>query len=128
MRKISLFLLVLLVSISIVFGQDKVSGPIVQSPVYFDVSPPLRDIVSHLPKKAETSWKDGIVKNKFNIRPRVQGQAPGGLTDPALQRTNGMLLSDTTIVNFDGNSNTEGYTPPDTHGDVGPNHYFQVVN
>ena len=128
MRKISLFLLVLMFSISIVFGQDKVSGPIVQLPVYFDVSPPLRDIVSHLPKKAETSWKDGIVKNKFNIRPRVPGQAPGGLTDPALQRTNGMLLTDTTIVNFDGNSNTEGYTPPDTHGDVGPNHYFQVVN
>ena len=128
MRKISLFLLVLLFSINTVFGQDDVSKPIVQSPVYFDVSPPLRDMVARLPKKAETSWKDGIVKNKFNIKPRLQGQAPGGLTDPSLQTTNGMIMTDTTIANFEGNSNTEGYSPPDTHGDVGPNHYFQVVN
>ncbi|MEI6888957.1 MAG: BACON domain-containing protein [Bacteroidales bacterium] len=128
MRKIPLFLLVLLFSINIVFGQDNVSRPIVQAPIYFDVSPPLRDMANRAPGKAETSWKDGIVKNKFNVRPRIQGQAPGGLTDPAIQTMNGMLMTDTTIANFEGNSNTEGYTPPDTHGDVGPNHYFQTVN
>ena len=128
MRKISLFLLMLLFSINTIFGQDSGSRPIIQTPVYFDVSPPLRDMVKRLPKKAETSWKDGVVKNKFNIRPRILGQAPGGLTDPSLQTMNGMLLTDTTIANFEGNSNTEGYTPPDTHGDVGPNHYFQTVN
>jgi hypothetical protein len=85
-------------------------------------------MVKNLPKKAETSWKDGIVKNKFNIRPRPKGQEPGGLSDPGLQIMNGTTLTDTTIVNFDGNSNTEGFYPPDTYGDVGPNHYFQVVN
>jgi len=37
-------------------------------------------------------------------------------------------IMDTTLQNFEGNSNTQGYDPPDTHGDVGPNHYFQVVN
>ncbi|MEI7898376.1 MAG: BACON domain-containing carbohydrate-binding protein [bacterium] len=110
------------------FGQAGVSAPIVQSPVYFDVSPPLRDMVKHLPPVAETSWKDGIVRNKFNIKPRPQGQVPAGLTDPGLQTDNGTTITDTTIVNFDGNTNTEGYYPPDTHGDVGPNHYFQVVN
>ena len=128
MRKISFILLLLVFCVQYSIGQNNITGPIVQTPVYFDVSPPLRDMVKYLPQKAETSWKDGIVKNKFNIRPRPTGQTPGGLTDPYLQTVNGMVLTDTTIVNFEGNSNTEGYYPPDTHGDVGPNHYFQVVN
>ena len=110
------------------FGQENVSGPIVQTPVYFDISPPLRDMVKKLPPKAETSWKDGIVKNKFNIRPRPKGQEPGGLADPYIQKINGRLVTDTTIMNFDGNTNTQGYYPPDTHGDVGLTDYFQVVN
>jgi len=109
-------------------GQNSVTGPIVQLPVYFDVSPPLRDMVKQAPAVASSSWKDGIVKNKFRIRPNTAGQQPGGLTDPGLQTLDGMVPMDTTLVNFQGNTNTEGYTPPDTHGDVGPNHYFQVVN
>ena len=32
------------------------------------------------------------------------------------------------IVNFDGVSNIDGVYPPDTNGDVGPNHYVQWVN
>ncbi len=32
-----------------------------------------------------------------------------------------------TSQNFDGISAT-GYLPPDTNGDVGPNHYVQTVN
>jgi len=120
--------MLLLFCITFSFAQNNVTGPIVQAPVYFDVSPPLRDMVKNLPKHVETSWKDGIVKNKFNIRQKPKAAAPGGLTDPNLQRLNGVAITDTTIVNFDGNSNTEGYVPPDTHGDVGPNHYFQVVN
>ena len=128
MKKNQLFFLVLLCSVSALFGQNDLSGPVVQLPVYFDVSPPLTDMVKSLPTQAETSWKDGIVKNKFNVRQRPVAKTPGGLTDPFLQTMDGMTLTDTTLMNFDGNSNTQGYTPPDTHGDVGPNHYFQVVN
>jgi hypothetical protein len=50
------------------------------------------------------------------------------VNDPNLQRWLGNTPTDTTTQNFDGNSNTQGYVPPDTYGDVGPNHYFQVVN
>ena len=128
MRKFSVILSLILFCLNFSYGQNDVSKPIVQSPVYFDVSPPLREMIKHLPLKAETSWKDGIVRNKFNIRHRPQGQVPGGLSDPSLQTMNGTAITDTTIVNFDGNTNTEGYIPPDTHGDVGPNNYFQVVN
>ena len=128
MKKISVFLLTLVICTSYLFGQDNNSKPIVQLPVYFDISPPLRDMIKNPPPKAETSWKDGIVKNRFDVKPRPTGQAPGGLSDPGLQTMDGSVKSDTTIVNFEGNSNTQGYSPPDTHGDVGPNHYFQVVN
>ncbi len=128
MKKVSFALLMMVLWINYSFTQNNISAPIVQMPVYFDVSPPLRDMVQRNPHKAESSWKDGIVKNKFNIRPRPTGQVPGGVSDPALQTDNGMVVTDTTIVNFEGNSNTEGVYPPDTHGDVGPNHYFQVVN
>ncbi len=110
------------------YGQNNVTGPTVQLPVYFDVSVPLRDMVKHAPAASSTSWKDGIVRNKFRVRPNTAGQQPGGMSDPGLQTVDGMIPMDTTLVNFQGNTNTEGYTPPDTHGDVGPNHYFQVVN
>jgi hypothetical protein len=128
MKKILSLIIVLGFCVNFVLGQNNAIGPIVKQPVYFDVSPPLRDMMKDLPKKAELSWKDGIVKNHFNIRPKKTGMAPGGLTDPDLQTMNGMLTTDTTVQNFDGNTNTEGYIPPDTYGDVGPNHYFQVVN
>jgi hypothetical protein len=128
MRKTNVLLSLLIFCATFSFGQNNVIGPVVQYPTYFDVSPPLRDMVKNLPKKAETSWKDGIVKNKFNIRKHPSGPQTGGLSDPGLQMMTGQVTTDTTIVNFDGNTNTEGYYPPDTHGDVGPNHYFQVVN
>jgi hypothetical protein len=32
------------------------------------------------------------------------------------------------MQNFEGMSNLMGYYPPDPQGDVGPNHYLQVVN
>lgn len=33
-----------------------------------------------------------------------------------------------TTANFDGVANVNGYYPPDTNGDVGPNHYVEMVN
>ena len=128
MKKIFSLILIPGFCMNFAFGQNNVTGPIVQYPVYFDVSPPLRDMIKNPPPKADNSWKDGIVINHFNIRQKPSGQAPGGLSDPNLQTKNGLIITDTTIVNFDGNTNLQGVYPPDTHGDVGPNHYFQVVN
>lgn len=128
MKKILCLIIVIGSCLHLASGQNNIKGPFVQHPVYFDVSPPLRDIVKHLPPRADNSWKDGIVRNHFNDRPKPSGQAPGGLSDPNLQTKNGLIPTDTTIVNFDGNVNIQNVYPPDTYGDVGPNHYFQVVN
>ena len=128
--KTTLYLILLIILANVSFAQNDASKPIVQLPVYFDVSPPLRDMAKNPMLRADNSWKDGIVKNHFNAR-KNQNKITFSMNyvDPAVQNYNGpMVVSDTTIQNFDGNSNTQGYDPPDTHGDVGPNHFFQVVN
>lgn len=111
------------------FAQNGVSKPLVQKPTYFDISPPLRDMVKYAPEKVDNSWKDGIVRNynnPYGATANEQMKAVG--VDPNVQRWFGQTLSDTSILNFGGNNNTQGYVPPDTYGDVGPNNYFQVVN
>ena len=128
MKKILSFLLLPLLALNL-FGQNKeeVLKPTVDLPVYFDISPPLRDMIKNPPPKADISWKDGFVKNRFFDITQEKPAIPNFM-DPGLQTTLGMLPTDTTIQNFNGLSNPSGYVPPDTEGEVGPNHYFEVVN
>src|ERR1035438_2006156 len=120
----------LIIFANVSFAQNDATKPIVQLPVYFDVSPPLRDLAKSPVTHADNSWKDGIVRNFFNSRKNPDKVAfPANFVDPVKQtRYSPTTVQDTTIQNFEGNSNTQGYDPPDTHGDVGPNNYFQVVN
>ena len=118
---------ILLAAIS--FSQEEASKPIVITATYFDVSPPLRDMVKNLPKTADVTWKDGVVKNFFNVKRDHPVDTDDPLaTDPNVQTSFGPRAPDSVEQSFDGVSNPQGYVPPDTHGDVGPNHYFQVVN
>jgi len=48
--------------------------------------------------------------------------------DAAVQQTLGAAAIPPTIVNFEGVNNRDGVYPPDTDGQVGPNHYVQMVN
>lgn len=45
------------------FAQDGDLKPSVSYPVYFDISPPLKDMIKSAPVKADNSRKEGIVKN-----------------------------------------------------------------
>ncbi len=129
MKKAFLLLALLLAAAVSLFAQEQSPVPIVAKPVYFDVSPPLRDMVNTAPTVADRSWKDGVVKNFFNVKQRTSPTTGiPSYNDPGLQDYMGDSPMDTTIQNFDGVGNVNGYVPPDTHGDVGPNHYFQVVN
>jgi hypothetical protein len=94
---------------------------------YFDISPPLRDMVKTAPQKADNSWKDGVVRNihyPFGF-PKDQ---PTNTPDLTIQDHNGPRHADSIVLNYEGISNIDGVYPPDTDGDVGPNNYFQVVN
>ncbi len=128
MKKNILLLSTLFLFVLAGFAQTESSKPIVQKAMYFDVSPPLRDMMKAAPEKADNSWK--IIKNHFDLNKSGWKSFPEDWTDPRRQRIYNQraTTSDSTIQNFEGNSNTQGYDPPDTYGVVGPNHYFQVVN
>lgn len=108
-----------------VFSQDVPLGPKVDKPVYFDVSPPLRDMILKATEKTDKSWKNGVVPNA--IAPQEGDLLQGQPSDPSVQLAFGPLQTDTTIVNINGQT-ASGSVPPDTHGDVSPGFYFQVVN
>ena len=108
-------------------NREEVLKPTVDLPVYFDISPPLRDMIKIAPTHIDDSWKGGAVKNYFRDDSTPQPGIPDFM-DPGLQNYLGPLTTDTTLQNFPGVANVNGTVPPDTDGDVGPNHYFQVVN
>ncbi|RLD85853.1 MAG: hypothetical protein DRJ02_09630, partial [Bacteroidetes bacterium] len=103
----------------------------VQTAKYFDISKPLREMTP-IKDNDYRGWKDGIVKNGFRY---LTGNGPvGPVNDPVWQKeqgTRGGSGSRGLLQNFDGannGDNTSGVAPPDTQGDVGPNHYVQMVN
>ncbi|MGA2823667.1 MAG: T9SS type A sorting domain-containing protein [Bacteroidales bacterium] len=101
--------------------------PIIIKASYFDVSPPLRDIVQNPNVKVDKTWKEGIVINKSNVHSSDSSFTNAFVKDPIRQNFFGKTQADTTIQNYEGIPMTI-YLPPDTDGDVGPNNYFQEVN
>lgn len=104
------------------------SGPVVVQAIQHDVSAPLSSVRPIAPQRG------GIDPDRGNALPlpgRGKGNQGGlglGALDPVLQ---GAFISPNIpapIVNFDGVNNRNGVLPPDTNGDVGPNHYMQWVN
>jgi hypothetical protein len=123
MKKILLCMLVPVLASLYGFTQKPVM--VVDRPVYFDVSPPLRDMVASLPHRDKVIGEEAV-KNYFR---RSEMQFPADYTDAVRQHFFGpQVVTDTTIQNFDGGGNQQGVLPPDTHGEVGPNYYFQDVN
>lgn len=118
-----LFVLLFMFSISNALGQSLISFPSeIKSPVAMSVSVPLRD----LPPDAapfNSPWQDGIIP----VRETSTNQIFGYTEDGVLQDFNGQFNPADITVNFDGVS-AQGYAPPDPSGDVGPNHYVQMVN
>jgi hypothetical protein len=92
-----------------------------------DVSQPLRSVT---PQEAQHEAEDADMDKTFILPGRgttLNSNAPVQL-DGAVQSAPIAASAPTTIVNFDGITNISGVLPPDTNGDVGPNHYMQWVN
>jgi hypothetical protein len=98
-----------------------------------DVSPPLSEIpvpesippvtIREMGRPGETGVAEQV--GPLDQRPQI--------ADPVLQSGFGAAeqlqqLAPSALVNFEGVSNVDGVYPPDTNGDVGPNHYVQWVN
>ncbi len=102
----------------------------VQTAVKADVSIPLRDM-----KPAKKNFWDKLKhENEMEVPNKFRTLPDGFTPDGALQKiyNNGSKAAATVpLVNFNGTTNASNsgrVTPPDPAGDVGPNHYVQVVN
>ncbi len=101
--------------------------PLVRVATRHDVSPPLRMLTPIPPRP-------GVGLREIPTLPLPRpGDAPGGerplsFRDPVLQEQMGVLNMPAPLQNFEGVNNVNGVHPPDTQGDVGPNHYVQWVN
>lgn len=108
------------------------SSPTFGTAVQMDVSPPLRDIVTVAEEPVTTIREMGVPGEMENLI--LEGERPQ-IEDPVLQTSitgNGLNLVEplapSPSANFEGINNIAGVYPPDTNGDVGPNHYVQMVN
>ncbi|MFZ4522980.1 MAG: hypothetical protein ACOYNC_14820, partial [Bacteroidales bacterium] len=115
-----------------VFSPFKVSSQeiVVQTALKSDVSIPLRDM-KQVNKPFWAKWKH---ENEMEVPNKFRPVPPGFNPDGAIQMTypNGSKSASVApLVNFNGMTNaanTSRVTPPDPAGDIGPNHYVQVVN
>jgi len=115
----------------------KAPTPKFSNAVAFDVSPALRDLVPAPKSFAPPS-------TGLEVRPE-RGPVPhdkGYSGDGALQTTSqmsaariGILSIPAPVVNFEGLRNEDNFNifafrvnPPDPNGDVGPNHYVEMIN
>ncbi|MCF8056246.1 MAG: carboxypeptidase regulatory-like domain-containing protein [Desulfocapsa sp.] len=98
-------------------------------PVNRGVSQPLRDMKAPMrPVKAseeDAALPVGYPKRQEDQQPN-RPEAP--VQDPVLQKSEPVGTMPATAMNFEGLNNIGGYYPPDTCGDVGPNHYVQITN
>jgi hypothetical protein len=111
-------------------------GPKFSDAKAFDVSKPLKDLA----KNAKPSGAKPVAGPPGSDRgPAVEdGAATSGYRKPTLQARSAATESahiPGTIANFEGISNQDNFNlfgfrvnPPDPVGDVGPNHYVEMVN
>ncbi|MCB2208309.1 MAG: PKD domain-containing protein [Bacteroidetes bacterium] len=99
------------------------------TPVGFDKSEKLSSVPIVPPGYRDMSWKDRTIPNKDGFQEEFNKPATWVGPDPVLQNEmSGNRSAATVGQNFAGVSNLSGVAPPDTDGDVGPNHYMQMVN
>ncbi len=124
-----LLVLIIAMSVSLVSAQEKSYSPTeVKKATHFRKTPPLREMTIILPGERDRSWKDNVIPNEvFDDQVVTENALPNG-PDPVAQQYMGKTQHKGPHVNIAGVGNVNGVYPPDTDGDVGPNHYFQMIN
>ena len=84
-----------------------------------DVSRRVREVVPHVPRAKRSGHPP------FAMRPTPPRQRQA---DGALQTSTSIVAAPASLFNFEGVNNVDAVLPPDTNGDIGPNHYVQWVN
>lgn len=95
------------------------TGPQVVPAVRHDLSPRVRDLRPHPPREKKGGHPPLPLRT---ARPKQRA------LDPVLQTSTPLNAAPATLFNFEGVNNVDSVLPPDTNGDIGPNHYVQWVN
>ena len=82
----------------------------------------------HLPPSLPPAVLENRVMPRKLLPGRVVGSPGSAGPDPVLQENAVSGASAIAGAGFEGVNNVNGVLPPDTNGDVGPNHYIQTVN
>jgi hypothetical protein len=115
------------------------SGPTVSTPVAFDVSPPLSSLVSAQGGGKSAPTASGFDADRdVDVVPdtassKASSSRPAAAATP--QGAQAATAMPGTSANFEGLSNQDNFNvfgfrvnPPDPNGDVGPNHYVEMIN
>jgi len=100
-------------------------SPVVRSASRWDTSPPLRDLALNQPEMLAPDQALEIPLHSLP-KPRPAGAVPE--VDSVVQKSFLGVSAPPTTANFEGLNNVNYVLPPDTNGDIGPNHYVQIVN
>jgi hypothetical protein len=103
-------------------------GPEVVCAHYSDVSQPLREMKPLPMPEREDEAEETLREVPNKDRLPARNLREGAIVDPLVQTWRGPETMPAPVQSFDGQPNVVGYIPPDTEGDVGPNHYVQWVN
>src|SRR5262245_426226 len=101
-------------------SQAQEHRPDVGPPEKHDRSRPLREMPL-IPPRGEREEPHPPLPLRKNRRPTSPAN------DPVIQESLGPAAP-AAVANFDGVNNIDNVSPPDTNGDIGPNHYVQWVN
>jgi hypothetical protein len=118
--------------------------PVFRTPAAFDVSPTLRTMAAaathphaaaRLTPAVDEDGNDDIDMEEGKPERDVDVEDHGFSGDSARQATAGTAAIGSTLANFEGLSNQDNFNtfgfrvnPPDVSGDVGPNHYVEMIN
>jgi len=100
-------------------------SPVIRSASRWDTSPPLRALALNQPEMLAPDQALEIPLHSLP-KPLLEGAVPE--VDPVVQKSFLGVSAPPTIANFEGLDNVNNVLPPDTNGDIGPNHYVQIVN
>ncbi|MFA8300364.1 MAG: PKD domain-containing protein [Hyphomicrobiales bacterium] len=109
-------------------AQEVLKPTKVSTPAHFDISQPLSKVKHIKAEPRKRSWKESTVKNKFGFLEEFKNPPAYRGVDPVLQDYTTQNRTSNIIQNFPGIHNLNNVAPPDTDGDVSPNHYVQMVN
>jgi hypothetical protein len=110
--------------------QQSTEGPVVIAADQNDTSAPLEAIPIIPPVRARPD-PDLNIPHPLPNRGGPAMKPAGNFIDPLFLENSALaatLSMAAPVQNFDGLNNVNAVLPPDTNGDVGPNHYMQWVN